>query len=545
MPSHERACSCCSTIPRARLRFKKEPKIPTDFVVAAKPLNAESEREKFFDGEEENYEPQFAYRLPPPLLEKALRRYSLTAQVERRYVPHAMRVLTTLLTKYGSYAAYQEQHGGEALTEAEARPIVDEYIGRLGFQDELTVVFDPALVARASFVKKSCTLKIRSQGLRKNWIQGMLHHEVGTHFLRDRNDKMQPWAREKGGRKKYRLEDKNPTEEGLASLHTVLEREGHCLWRAALLYYATWRALQLSFRDLYEDLAQFLGDNEDERWDFCVRAKRGLLDTSQPGGFAKDQTYMVGAMEILENRRKIDFNALYAGKISVIDAHRARSTGLAKVEKLALPWFLQGKGGMERYMSLLDEIVRDNGLTDLVDGGRQGSTTSTSSSGNGSRRLDRSLSNAAVSNAVVSNAAASTSEHTSTSLSTAAATPPPPAPPPMPPVEARQLREQLVSCIPVEARQLRERGSSLNATISSSAPATASSPLPTPSPLQASPVQGPGSASPKVTALSCTSVFGQSHHLVKVTVPGQNHGQLNATLPASLPSIVGRGLGSS
>mmetsp|Transcript_10727 Transcript_10727/g.19934 ORF Transcript_10727/g.19934 Transcript_10727/m.19934 type:complete len:439 (-) Transcript_10727:42-1358(-) len=344
---------------------EKEQKIPIDVVGAARPTNTESERIKFFSNEEANYEPQFVYKLPQPILLQALRRYSV--QVESRYVPHALRVLRTLLLQYGSYERYEEQNGGEVLQESEARTIVSEYLARHGVDQEISVIFDPHLVARASFTKKAATLRIRPQGLRRNWIQGMLHHEIGTHYLRDRNDKMQPWSKERNGRKKYRLGDKNPTEEGLASLHTVLEREGHFLWRAALLYYTIWRALQLSFRELYEDLAQFLGGSTDERWDYCVRAKRGLLDTSQPGGFVKDQCYLTGAMEILEQRHRIDFNALYIGKLSVVDAHRAKCTGLARLESVQLPVFLQNAEQKARYHALLDEMVRDNDLTDLLD----------------------------------------------------------------------------------------------------------------------------------------------------------------------------------
>jgi len=356
-------------LPSLKKKKHKEEKVkvPTDVVIAARPTNVDGERLKFFSSEEENYEPQFAYKLATPILIQALRRYSAAVQVETRYVPHALRILRTLLQQYGSYGRYEEQNGGDCLCEAEARLIVGEYLAKHGIEHEITVIFDPQLVARASFTKKAGNLRIRPQGLRRNWIQGMLHHEIGTHYLRDRNDKLQPWARERNGRKKYRLEDKNPTEEGLASLHTVLEREGHCLWRAAMLYYTIWRALQLSFRELYEDLEQFLGDSTDERWDYCVRAKRGLLDTSQPGGFVKDQMYLTGAMEILEQRHRIDFDALYIGKLSVVDAHRAKCTGLARTEHVQLPVFLQTTEQKARYHFNLDECVKDNDLTDLVD----------------------------------------------------------------------------------------------------------------------------------------------------------------------------------
>lgn len=42
-----------------------------------------------------------------------------------------------------------------------------------------------------------------------------------------------------------------------------------------------------------------------------------MTDTSKPGGFCKDQATFDGAMRILENKDKIDFHAIYAGKVSL------------------------------------------------------------------------------------------------------------------------------------------------------------------------------------------------------------------------------------
>lgn len=333
-----------------------------------KPTNAEEEKEKFFEPGNESYEPQFCYSLPPHVLLLALEKVGVSPS--ERYVPHALRILNTVLQRFGSHDSWQEVNGGEFLSEMEARAIVDEYLVSHGIENDIVVNFNPQLLARASFMKKASQLNIRPQGLRRHWIQGMLHHEVGTHFLREKNNQQQAWAKVgKKGRQKYNLQDKNPTEEGLASLHTVLERDSHTLWRAALLYYATWRAAQLSFRKLYEDLKQFLGSNEEERWDYCLRAKRGLSDTSQPGGFVKDQMYLTGAMQILESRRNINFEVLYVGKVSVEDAHRMVAHGIAKADNLLLPCFLAGEENMKRYRELLDEIVSDNNLTDLVGDG--------------------------------------------------------------------------------------------------------------------------------------------------------------------------------
>lgn len=103
----------------------------------------------------------------------------------------------------------------------------------------------------------------------------------GTHYFRSINNSQQPWS-SGDGRKKLGLKPVNPTEEGLASIHSVLFRRDPRLWRAALLYYTVHQAAHMSFAQLFHDLARFL-HHPDTRWDYCVRAKRGQTDTSQPG----------------------------------------------------------------------------------------------------------------------------------------------------------------------------------------------------------------------------------------------------------------------
>lgn len=105
---------------------------------------------------------------------------------------------------------------------------------------------------------------------------------AGTHYLRGVNNARQPW-RSAEGRLQYGLRPANPTEEGLASLHSVLFRKQPFLWRAALLYYTIHQAAHMSFHQLFQDLERYV-QNADVRWEYCVRAKRGQTDTSQPGG---------------------------------------------------------------------------------------------------------------------------------------------------------------------------------------------------------------------------------------------------------------------
>ena len=150
--------------------------------------------------------------------------------------------------------------------------------------------------------------------------------------------------------------NKNPTEEGLASLHTVLSRPGHCMWRAAMNYYCGAAAENLSFRELFNDMKQFCED-EELRWGFALRVKRGFEDTSIPGSFCKDQMYLEGALRILQQIDEIDFNALYMGQIALEDVERLRQGG--EVEKIVVPWFMKD---MDRYKDKLRAIIHENNM---------------------------------------------------------------------------------------------------------------------------------------------------------------------------------------
>ena len=53
----------------------------------------------------------------------------------------------------------------------------------------------------------------------KNTIEGVMNHEIGTHFIRKYNDRTQKWFKD---RKKYGLGHYLETEEGLAALNQLL-----------------------------------------------------------------------------------------------------------------------------------------------------------------------------------------------------------------------------------------------------------------------------------------------------------------------------------
>uniref|UniRef100_A0A8C6HZ57 KIAA0895 n=1 Tax=Mus spicilegus TaxID=10103 RepID=A0A8C6HZ57_MUSSI len=228
------------------------------------------------------------------------------------------------------------------------------------FLKQIVVHLTEDLLSRASMtVVNGCpTLTINISTAREHWLEGMLRHEIGTHYFRGINNLQQPWN-SWTGRKKHELKPNNPTEEGLASIHSVLFRKDPFLWRAALLYYTVYKASHMSFCELFKDIGKFVKD-PNTRWDYCVRAKRGWTDTSEPGCFSKDQVYLDGVLQILRFRESIDFHLLTAlGKVSYEDVDRLKE--LAVTENMRVPHFLHDHS---RYMEHLERIMEVNELTD-------------------------------------------------------------------------------------------------------------------------------------------------------------------------------------
>ncbi|XP_062970020.1 putative tyrosine carboxypeptidase MATCAP2 isoform X2 [Cynocephalus volans] len=323
-------------------------------LTAIKPTNLEKEKLRFFKSDY-TYNPQFEYA--NPALPNVLAKHSIASD---RFLKQSINIMELTLQKYGSYEKFEQATGGSLLSKTRIWSHVRKYMLKEGCLGEIVVHLTEDLLSRASMtVVNGCpTLTINVATAREHWLEGMLRHEIGTHYFRGINNLQQPWN-SWTGRKKHELKPNNPTEEGLASIHSVLFRKDPFLWRAALLYYTVYQASQLSFCELFRDIGRFVKD-PNTRWDYCVRAKRGWTDTSQPGCFSKDQVYLDGILQILRYRETIDFHLLTAlGKVSYEDVDRLK--GLAVIENMRVPHFLQDHG---RYMEHLEKIMEVNELTD-------------------------------------------------------------------------------------------------------------------------------------------------------------------------------------
>ncbi|KAM4743592.1 microtubule-associated tyrosine carboxypeptidase 1 isoform 2-T3 [Anableps anableps] len=288
-------------------------------LVALRPLNLEEEKRTFFQSDYK-YEPQFEYAQPEP--RSVLDKYREGSGL---FLEQAVGIMECVLRKFGSYENFEEVTGGSVLPKSQVWAAVRKYLQKEGCVGEVVVRLSDELLSQAVMVVESCrpTLTINLAGARQHWLEGMLRHEIGTHYLRGVNNSLQPWASAEA-RKQLGLKPANPTEEGLASLHSVLLRKQPHLWRAALLYYTVFHAASMSFSRLFGHIARFVQD-PDVRWEYCLRAKRGQTDTSQPGCFSKDQVYLDGILRILRHRRNIDFKMLASlGKVSDLIAPRCR-----------------------------------------------------------------------------------------------------------------------------------------------------------------------------------------------------------------------------
>jgi hypothetical protein len=116
------------------------------------------------------------------------------------------------------------------------------------------------------------------------------------------------------------------------------------------------KASELSFSQLFKDLEKYVDDPR-TRYKYVLRVKRGLTDTSQPGGLYKDQVYLEGALQLLEHRKDIDWHGFYSAKLNLEDLKRPRLMNKLKKDNIVLPKFVECQ---EDYVKCLDTIAKHN-----------------------------------------------------------------------------------------------------------------------------------------------------------------------------------------
>lgn len=165
----------------------------------------------------------------------------------------------------------------------------------------------------------------------------IITHEIETHVLTTVNGGAQPLEIFVQGFAGYIR-----TQEGLAS-YNVEWRHPELFHRPARFWARNALAVELSlrgsFRDVYDYMRE-LGFNEHFSYGVGAKVKRGLMDTSKPGGFTKDYVYLAGRRDILNYvATGGDLRDLYVGKILLSDLEMLQKQPWLKKPKV-LPRFL-------------------------------------------------------------------------------------------------------------------------------------------------------------------------------------------------------------
>ncbi len=276
------------------------------------PVNLLEEKEKFMA--DQTYNPQFIYEEPVPA--DFLTKYG---QPQQNKLDLAKTIVDRAFSQNNATALRETE--GRILSQDETERQIKRFLRLHQLEDRFNLTWSSSFVIRTSI--SSNTIKLRHPAkFRQDGLLGMLYHEIGTHILRRINYEQQPWYKKK---KKYGFQEYLFTEEGLAILNGLLPKKFQLAYKSALKYLGVAAAQEKSFAELWSFFEKY-ADEPSRRWGMTFRQKRGLEDTSQPGGFTKDITYFEGLVDVWRYLKSQDFNPteLYYGKLAYQDVDKAR-----------------------------------------------------------------------------------------------------------------------------------------------------------------------------------------------------------------------------
>lgn len=275
------------------------------------PQNLNEEKEKFFA--DNKYNPQFIYKTK--IDKEKLTQHGKPLD---EYLNLADNVLKK--TFFGRNELDIEIMEGNIISHRDVEKTILTFLKMHDLQKRFKMVWSKSFIPRTSITSDTIKLRLPAD-FRKQSLLGMLYHEIGTHALRRVNYEKQPWykKKEKFGFKNYLL-----TEEGLAVLHSLLPHTYKSAYKSAIRYKAVSLSQKYSFVETFEMLKKYVNDPE-KRWTMTLRQKRGIQDTSLPGGYSKDLMYFEGMIKVYIwlQKNNFDITPLYFGKIAYEDVQKA------------------------------------------------------------------------------------------------------------------------------------------------------------------------------------------------------------------------------
>lgn len=281
------------------------------FLTSLIPINLNEEKEKFFA--DNSYNPQFVYK--EPIDQKKLLKYRIP---KKEYLLLAKNIVDKAY--FGRNEDDLLQLRGAVVSQRDVENGVNTFLKMHKLDKKIKLITSSSFAVRTSITPKNIKIRLPIK-YRKEDLIGMLYHEIGTHALRNINYEQQPWYKKK---KKYGFSDYLITEEGLASLHAIIPRAYKVAYTPALVYMAAIKGQETSFTQTYKMLSKYIQDPH-KCWRVTYRQKRGIEDTSKPGGYTKDLVYFQGIIEIYSwlKKNNFDITKLYFGKMSYLDIDKA------------------------------------------------------------------------------------------------------------------------------------------------------------------------------------------------------------------------------
>ncbi len=315
------------------------------------PINLIEERDKFFS-KNCKYDPQFKYQ------------NLITLQKREKYgrpKPEYLKLAEKILDKAFAQNTEKELRAleGPKINKEQGLKMVSHFLEKNNLEEKVEVKWIRNHISKASHYKG--ILKLRKDfDFREKKFLATLYHELGTHALRRHNYEQQPFYRKKT---QHGFKEYLPTEEGLASFHSLLARSFQLDYYRALIYKAADAALKGSFVDTFNFVDQYLEDKK-RSWRLTVKFKRGMYDTSKPGGFTKSIVYLEGLVEVWRYLKKTNFDVegLYYGKIAAKDVAKAKE--LNPEFQPHLPHFYTQNP--EEYQQQITHIAKLNYLDTVI-----------------------------------------------------------------------------------------------------------------------------------------------------------------------------------
>ncbi len=275
------------------------------------PLNLAEERTKFFA--DPTYNPQFRYARD--LSESNLTQWGIPKTELAEYCQHMLEVV-----KKQAGPKTKKQWVSTQAVQAK----IDEFNSYYQLSSPVRLEFNPNLITQCRITRALVEFKIPIT-YNEEQLAGVIRHELETHYLRIHNHALQTWEKVSDVPDHFRR-----TEEGLAGSHSHLFTHRY-MRKTFRTYLATWLSQRYSFAETVSLLKSYWV-SDTMAWLHTVRAKRGLTDTSQPGGQTKDICYLEGYLQIWNWLKDPDHDPhdLYLGRIALEDLKRLKPTATTK-----------------------------------------------------------------------------------------------------------------------------------------------------------------------------------------------------------------------